>query len=143
MPPRPERQPASGPSEDAAPRKPRVVEASVEHLVVPSDAELVARILEGDRWAEEALYRRHAACLGNLAARLLRDRDAALDVVQDTFVEAFEGLERLRDPARVGGWLRQIAVHQVHRRLRRQKLGAGWASCRGTRTWRSRRAAGR
>ncbi|MEO0322494.1 MAG: RNA polymerase sigma factor [Myxococcota bacterium] len=94
----------------------------MEHLAVPDDAELVRRVLAGDRWAEEALYWRHAARLGNLAARLLRDRDAALDVVQDTFVQAFEGLGRLRDPERVGGWLRQITVHQVHRRLRRRAL---------------------
>ncbi|MEM1418187.1 MAG: RNA polymerase sigma factor [Myxococcota bacterium] len=96
--------------------------AAVQHLTIPDDAELVRRMCAGDSWAEEALYRRYAKPLGNLAARILGDRDAALDVVQDTFVEAFESIEKLRQPERVGAWLRQITVHQVHRRLRRRTL---------------------
>ncbi|MGE0792530.1 MAG: RNA polymerase sigma factor [Sandaracinaceae bacterium] len=88
-----------------------------------TDAELVARCLEGDdRWARGALYRRHAETVAGLALRLLRDRDEADDVLQDTFVCAFQTLGALRDPAQLGAWLRTICVRQVHRRFRRRRL---------------------
>ena len=65
-----------------------------------SDAELVARAIEGDRWGREMLYRRHAAYLLAIAARLLGNRGEGEEVVQDTFVTAFE---QLTHAARAGG----------------------------------------
>ena len=87
-----------------------------------SDADLVARALEGDRWGREMLYRRHAAYLLAIAARLLGSRGDGEEVVQDTFVTAFEQLRTLREPAALRGWLTQIAVSMVRRRLRRGRL---------------------
>jgi RNA polymerase sigma-70 factor (ECF subfamily) len=87
-----------------------------------SDAQLVARAIEGDRWGREMLYRRHAAYLLAIAARLLGNRGEGEEVVQDTFVTAFEQLRSLREPAAVRGWLAQIAVSLVRRRLRRGRL---------------------
>lgn len=88
----------------------------------PSDSVLVNRALAGDGWAEEALYRRHAEALLGACTRLLRDRFDAEDVVQDAFVDAFEELSCLRDTRQFRSWLVGIAVHKVHRRLRRRKL---------------------
>jgi RNA polymerase sigma-70 factor, ECF subfamily len=87
-----------------------------------SDADLVARAIEGDRWGREMLYRRHAAYLLAIAARLLGNRGEGEEVVQDTFVTAFEQLRTLREPAALRGWLAQIAVSMVRRRLRRGRL---------------------
>ena len=87
-----------------------------------SDAELVARAIEGDRWGREMLYRRHATYLLAIAARLLGNRGEGEEVVQDTFVTAFEQLRTLREPAALRGWLAQIAVSLVRRRLRRGRL---------------------
>jgi RNA polymerase sigma-70 factor, ECF subfamily len=87
-----------------------------------SDAQLVARAIEGDRWGREMLYRRHATYLLAIAARLLGNRNEGEEVVQDTFVTAFEQLSSLREPAALRGWLAQIAVSQVRRRMRRGRL---------------------
>jgi RNA polymerase sigma-70 factor (ECF subfamily) len=87
-----------------------------------ADSDLVKRAIAGDRWAEEALYRRHGAMLLGLCTRLLRDRPDAEDVLQDAFVDALGQLSTLRDPAQFSAWLTAIAVHKVHRRLRRRKL---------------------
>ena len=87
-----------------------------------SDADLVARALDGERWGREMLYRRHASSLLALTTRLLRNRSEAEEVVQDTFVTGFEQLPTLRDPAAVRPWLGQIAVSLVRRRIRRGKL---------------------
>jgi RNA polymerase sigma-70 factor (ECF subfamily) len=86
------------------------------------DTELVRRCVEGDQWARGALYHRYAGDVANLALRLLRDKVEANDVLQDTFVTAFETTGKLREPARVRSWLRTIAVRHVQRRFRRRRL---------------------
>jgi RNA polymerase sigma-70 factor (ECF subfamily) len=87
-----------------------------------SDVRIVARIRQGDRAAEELLYRNHALSLLNTTARLLRSRDQAEDVVQDTFVIALQGIGGLREPDKVKSWLMCIAVSLVRKRLRRNRL---------------------
>lgn len=86
------------------------------------DETLVIAARAGERGADEQLYRRHAPMVLALATRLLRSRDEAMDVMQDTFVTAFEELADLREPAALRGWLQRIAVRLVHRRFRRRKL---------------------
>jgi RNA polymerase sigma-70 factor (ECF subfamily) len=87
-----------------------------------SDAELVARVRGGDRWAEEVLFRRHFGVVSGTVARLLGDAHEAEDVVQDTFHAAITDLASLREPGAFRGWLVQIAVRKVHRRFRRRRL---------------------
>ncbi len=87
-----------------------------------SDAELVRRARDGDHWAEEMLYRRHASFVLGLCTRLLRHASDAEDVVQDAFVDAFEQMQSLRESEMFRRWLTGIAVHKAHRRLRRRKL---------------------
>jgi RNA polymerase sigma-70 factor (ECF subfamily) len=68
------------------------------------------------------LYRRHAAVLLSLCTRLLRHASDAEDVVQDAFVDAFDQMASLREPALFRRWLTGIAVHKAHRRLRKRRL---------------------
>lgn len=90
--------------------------------VEESDADLVAGVRAGRLACKERLYRRHVAYVGGMAARMLRSIDLSEDVVQDSFVIAFSKMDSLREPAAFRGWLAQIAVSQVHRRLSRQRL---------------------
>jgi RNA polymerase sigma-70 factor (ECF subfamily) len=92
--------------------------------ILVDDAELVERARQGDRWAEEVLYHRHVTYITGMVARCLDHRDDAKDVVQDTFAIALDRLHTLRQPAAVRGWLAQIAIRLVRRRLRRSKLFA-------------------
>jgi RNA polymerase sigma-70 factor (ECF subfamily) len=86
------------------------------------DATLVARALDGDRSAEEALYYRHVRYITGMVARLLGSREDAEDVVQDTFAIALDELTSLRQPEALRAWLAQVAVSQVRRKLRRSRL---------------------
>jgi len=88
----------------------------------PDDGELVARALEGDAWAEEALYRRHVRRVTDTATRVLGRTAEAEDVVQDTFLKAFSKLHTLRDAALFERWLIRIAMNKVRGRLRKRKL---------------------
>ncbi|MBI2377478.1 MAG: sigma-70 family RNA polymerase sigma factor [Deltaproteobacteria bacterium] len=89
-----------------------------------TDEELVRRVLGGDEWATEVLFRRHAGVVIGTATRLLSNASEAEDVAQDTFIVAFEKLSQLREPGAFRGWVLQIAVRQVHKRLRRRRVFA-------------------
>lgn len=88
----------------------------------PTDAELVARTLADERWAAEALARRHVKPVAAMVTRMIGDRDAADEIVQESFTIAFERLAQLRDPSAVRSWLLTIAARGVRRRFRRNHL---------------------
>jgi RNA polymerase sigma-70 factor (ECF subfamily) len=57
-----------------------------------------------------------------LIARFLGTHDGVLDLAQETFLTAFEQLERLREPSVFRGWLLRIAVNKTRRHIRRRRL---------------------
>jgi RNA polymerase sigma-70 factor (ECF subfamily) len=95
------------------------------------DVELVRRAREGDRWAEEALYRRHVRAVTNAVTRLLGRTAEADDVVQDTFLRALERIDDVRDGVAFRAWIQRIAVTLCHRRFRKRKLLRAFGLDRG------------
>jgi RNA polymerase sigma-70 factor (ECF subfamily) len=87
-----------------------------------TEADLIRAARDGQRHAQRELYQRYAEPLYSCVVRLLGRSAEAEDVVQDAFLDAFQDLGSLAEPERFGGWLRSIAVHKVHRRLRRRQL---------------------
>lgn len=59
------------------------------------------------------------AVFGVALARLQHFHDAE-DITQSAFIEAFEHLDGLKDPHRLGAWLRSIVVHRCINHLRRR-----------------------
>src|SRR5438876_7655212 len=57
-----------------------------DHLDARTDQELIAAINGGEATAFEALYFRYRDWVVGLAYRFIRDEDAALDVLQETFL---------------------------------------------------------
>jgi RNA polymerase sigma factor (sigma-70 family) len=80
-------------------------------LDAASDLEVGLAFRDGDEAALAALYDRHLRGVYDFVARVVRDQSAAEDLTQMTFVRAWEGRHRLRDPARVKAWLFTIAHH--------------------------------
>lgn len=88
----------------------------------PTDAALVLGARAGEDWAREALFRRYAPMVNGLAYRVMgRDEDVD-DVVQESFVHALNGLERLIEPQAFAGWLARIVVRTASKTLRRRRL---------------------
>lgn len=92
------------------------------------DAELVQRARDGHEWAHEAIYRRYVQRVAQVGRRLLNDPSEVDDVVQETFLIAFETIGKLAQPAALRGWLTRIAVHRVHRRYRWSRLARLWST---------------
>jgi RNA polymerase sigma factor (sigma-70 family) len=84
------------------------------------DAALGARVQSGDDEAFAQLYERYMPRLYDFAARLVRDPAAAEDLVQTTFVRAYERRETLRDPAKVRSWLYATAHNLAMNHLTRR-----------------------
>jgi len=74
-----------------------------------NDARLVADALAGDRSAFDLLVQRHCARVFRLALRMLGSREEAEDIQQETFVDAYRGLNRFRADASFGTWVCSIA----------------------------------
>ena len=80
----------------------------------------VSRAREGDEDAFERLYRATRPRLHN-AVRHLVDDDQAREIVQRSFVRAWERLPDLVEDAAFAGWLRRIAVNMVRDHWRSRK----------------------
>lgn len=78
-----------------------------------SDAELVANVRRGDVEAFGQLIERYERTVLAAALAELRDIHLAEDVAQETLLLAFRRLDTLRDEAKFGPWLMQIARRKV------------------------------
>lgn len=90
--------------------------------VRPSDEELLALVAAGRASALEELYDRYDALLYSLVLRVVRDRGAAEEVVQDAFVSAWRKAGTF-DPVRGRAytWLVGIARNRAVDELRRRR----------------------
>jgi RNA polymerase sigma-70 factor, ECF subfamily len=87
------------------------------------DTALIQRWKAGDERAATALVERHATALARYVGSM-GERDAAEEVVQDTFVRAFSSLESFRGDSSLRTWLFTIARRLVvdrRRALRRRR----------------------
>ncbi len=84
----------------------------------PTDAELVALSRSGQTEAFGQLYDRYAPLVRAVCHGETLDHALVADLAQETFLRAYHGLERLREPERFGAWAAGIA-RQVARERRR------------------------
>src|SRR5512147_1439993 len=82
-----------------------------QHAVAPPDLELVERVRGGDREAFRELVERYQRKLAALAVGMLRNREDALDIVQDTFTKAYQSLDRFKGDSSFYTWIYRIAVN--------------------------------
>lgn len=71
--------------------------------------------------AFDQLYRDHVDLIYRFAQRLCGEPDAAKDIVQDTFLNAYRGFKKFRGDARVSTWLYTIASRACLRMRRKRK----------------------
>ncbi|MFN8549176.1 MAG: sigma-70 family RNA polymerase sigma factor [Candidatus Eisenbacteria bacterium] len=83
--------------------------------------ELIARAKDGDR---EAFWRLAAPSLDavhRLALRMVRSREDAEDVVQESVLNALGGIQEFRGGSRFHTWLHRITVNQALMKLRKRR----------------------
>lgn len=85
------------------------------------DAELVRLAQAGDAEAFAQLVARHENSIFRLARNITQNAEDAEDVLQETFLKAYEHLGEFRGDSKFYTWLVRIAVNQALMKLRRRK----------------------
>jgi RNA polymerase sigma-70 factor (ECF subfamily) len=90
-------------------------------LAIPDD-QLIEDALAGRQEAFGELMRKYQNLLMEAALRMLRNREEAEDVVQQTFMDAFRHLADFRNGSRFSTWLYAIALNRARNQLRSRKV---------------------
>ena len=91
----------------------------------PLDRSILDRFVHGDPGAFEAVYRHFEADVYRWIVRIVRDENAAEDVLVEAFWRAYRGRARF-DPARsFGAWMRRIATNASLDHLKTARRHAG------------------
>ena len=96
-------------------------------MVVPNEparddeADWIARSRQADATAFESLYRLHVDRVYGLCLRMTGNVAEAEDCTQETFIQAWNKLERFRGDSAFATWLHRIAVNTVLGRIRKSK----------------------
>ena len=85
---------------------------------VKTDGQLLKAALEGGPEEFGAIVERYQDAVFGIALARLRDFHEAEDIAQQVFVAAFERLDTLAEPSRLGPWLRSVTIHRCIDRLR-------------------------
>ena len=82
------------------------------------ERELIRAAVAGDEEAFAGLVRLHQGRLRGLVALSLSERDDVLEVVQESFIDAWRGLDRFDTTREFGPWLRTICRNRTLKFLR-------------------------
>ena len=77
----------------------------------------IQRAQKGDHDAFAALVDEHQGYIYNLALRVLKDENEALDLTQETFVRAWTALPNFRGQSQFRTWLYRIITNLCYNRL--------------------------
>ena len=91
-------------------------------MAKPTDRELVEQTKAGDSHAFGLLVRRHQRRIFRLAFHLVRSGAEAEDVMQETFVRAYQAIGRFDGRSEPFTWLYRIAVNLSLNTLRSRKV---------------------
>ena len=89
-----------------------------ENAIPPDEARLVAAAASGDATAFEEIVRRHAGLVLSLGRRILGNREAAEDLLQDVCLKVHRALPAYRAEASLKTWIARIAVNAARNRKR-------------------------
>lgn len=84
------------------------------------DRVLALRLIDGDAAAFEVLYRRHNAAMIRFCSSIVRARDVAEEVVQDTWVTVLDRIDLFEGRGSLASWIYTILINKARSRARRE-----------------------
>lgn len=78
-----------------------------------TDAEIIKRVLRGERDEFRHLIDRHKDMVFGMIMRQVGDRSTAEDIAQETFCRAYQFLKRFRFESSFSTWVTRIALNQT------------------------------
>ena len=89
--------------------------------VISDEAEVLAQARTGDTQAFSNLIQRYEGKIFRLAQHITQNREDAEDVLQETFLKAYEHLDQFQGNSKFYTWIVRIAVNQALMKLRKRK----------------------
>ncbi|WP_432409951.1 RNA polymerase sigma factor [Rasiella sp. SM2506] len=86
-----------------------------------TDQQLIAKTLEGHTASFGALVVRYQDFIFTIVIRMVKHREEAEEIAQDSFVKAFEGLKTFQGKSKFSSWLYSIAYRTALDYLRKSK----------------------
>src|SRR5215217_1344685 len=86
------------------------------------DADVVTLAQQGHETAFRELVRRYDRPVFSLIFRMVRDRETAEDLAQDTFIKVLNHIDKYRPEFKLSSWLFKIANNVAIDHLRRRRL---------------------
>jgi RNA polymerase sigma-70 factor (ECF subfamily) len=90
-----------------------------------SDVELVSEVRSGNRKSFSELVNRHQRALLRLSLRFTKEQASAEDIVQDSFIKAYQKIHLFEGRASFKSWLYQIALNTARNKYREKLFGGG------------------
>ena len=87
------------------------------------ELKLIERVGKGDRRAFEKLVKLHEKNVYNLALKLLKNREDALDAAQEAFLKAWISIKSFRGDSKFSAWLYRLTYNTCLDFLRKAKKG--------------------
>jgi RNA polymerase sigma-70 factor (ECF subfamily) len=87
----------------------------------PPDEELIRRVLAGEEDLFAALVLRYQARIHSHVARMVGNREDALDLTQEIFLKVFQALDRFNPEFKFSTWLFRIAGNAAIDQLRKKR----------------------
>jgi RNA polymerase sigma-70 factor (ECF subfamily) len=94
---------------------------AVSSLAGIDESQLVAQARTHDATAFNELVRRYEGKIFRLSQHVTQNREDAEDVLQETFLKAYEHLDQFKGDSKFYTWIVRIAVNQALMKLRRRK----------------------
>lgn len=90
-------------------------------IEIDNEAAMVALARSGDAQAFSELLQRYEGKIFRLALHITQNREDAEDVLQETFLKAYEHLDQFQGNSKFYTWVVRIAVNQALMKLRKRK----------------------
>ncbi len=86
-----------------------------------TDQYLIERTLAGENSAFGELVDRYQNFVFSIALKIVKHREEAEEVAQDSFIKAFDSLSKFRGEAKFSSWLYRIVYHKSLDRIKKNK----------------------
>jgi RNA polymerase sigma-70 factor (ECF subfamily) len=96
----------------------QVASATSGEARIDGEAQFIERLRAGEAAAFDRLVRERSGDIYALLYRLTDDAEEARDLTQETFLRAFQHIDRFRGEAGLKTWLYRIAINQARNRWR-------------------------
>lgn len=82
----------------------------------------IRALRRGNQLAGFQIYQQFSKATYNSILRLVPDEDQAKDLLQESFIQAFEKIDTLENELAFGAWLKRIAINKALRQIRKMEF---------------------